>query len=136
MPVEDDDSLEEVLGYETVAVVGCSSNPRKDAHRIPRYLLERGYEIVPVNPTAEEIFGRQAYDSLSDVEEVVDLVNVFRPSEEVAGIVEEAIAREDVRAIWTQLGIRDSEAARRAEEEGLTVVQDRCMKVEHGRLMG
>lgn len=136
MPVEDDDSLRELLGYDTIAVVGCSSNPRKDAHRIPRYLLERGYEIVPVNPTAEEIFGRRAYDSLSEVDVEIDLVHVFRPSEEVAGIVEEAIAREDVRAIWTQLGIRDSEAARKAEEADLTVVQDRCMKVEHRRLMG
>ena len=136
MPVEDDASLRELLEYGTVAVVGCSSNPRKDAHRIPRYLLERGYEIVPVNPTAEEIFDRRAYDSLSKVEEEVDLVNVFRPSEEVAGIVDEALDREDVRAIWTQLGIEDSEAARRAEEEGLTVVQNRCIKAEHWRLVG
>lgn len=136
MPVEDDDSLGELLDYDVIAVVGCSSNPRKDAHRVPRYLLERGYEIVPVNPTADEIFGRRTYDTLAEVDEEVELVNVFRPSEEVSGIADEAIDREDVLAIWTQLGIRDPEAARRAEEAGLTVVQDRCMKAEHWRLMG
>lgn len=136
MPVEDDDSLGELLDYDVIAVVGCSSNPRKDAHRVPRYLLERGYEIVPVNPTADEIFGRRTSDTLAEVDEEVELVNVFRPSEEVSGIVDEAIDREDVLAIWTQLGIRDPEAARRAEEAGLTVVQDRCMKAEHWRLMG
>ncbi|GGL30260.1 CoA-binding protein [Halarchaeum grantii] len=134
MPVEDDETLAEILDYETIAVVGCSSTPGKAAHDVPKYLQEHGYRIVPVNPTAEEVLGERAYDSLADVEEEVDVVDVFRPSEEVAGIVEEALAREDVRVVWTQLGIEDDEAARRAEEGGLLVVQDRCLKVEHGRL--
>jgi len=136
MPVESDADLAEVLDLETVAVVGCSSTPGKDAHDIPKYLLEHGYDVIPVNPFAGEIFGRAAYDSLSDVEEEVDVVDVFRPSEEVAGIVEEAIERGDVLVVWTQLGIEDDEATARAEEAGLTVVQDRCMKVEHARLAG
>ncbi|QLC34030.1 CoA-binding protein [Halarchaeum sp. CBA1220] len=134
MPVEDDETLAEILDYETIAVVGCSSTPGKAAHEIPKYLQEHGYRIVPVNPTVDEVLGERAYDSLADVEEDVDVVDVFRPSEEVAGIVEEALAREDVRVVWTQLGIEDDEAARRAEEGGLLVVQDRCLKVEHGRL--
>lgn len=136
MPVETDAGLRELLGLETVAVVGCSSTPGKDAHEIPKYLLEHGYDVVPVNPTADEILGRTAYDSLSDAPKGVELVNVFRPSEEVAGIVEEALARDDVAAVWTQLGIRDDDAAERAEAGGLQVVQDRCMKVEHQRLVG
>jgi predicted CoA-binding protein len=134
MPVEDDDTLRSVLAHDVIAVVGCSTTAGKDAHEIPRYLLEHGYDVIPVNPNAEEVFGRQAYDGLADVEEAVEVVDVFRPSDEVAGIVEEAIERDDVEVVWTQLGIRDAEATRRAEEAGLQVVEDRCMKVEHARL--
>jgi len=136
MPVESDPELREILGMETIAVVGCSSTPGKDAHEIPKYMREHGYEVIPVNPYADEIFGWKAYDSLADVEEDVDIVDVFRPSEEVAGIVDEALERDDVNVIWTQLGIADDEAADRAEAAGKRVVQDRCLKVEHGRLVG
>ncbi|MFB6173973.1 MAG: CoA-binding protein [Halobacteriales archaeon] len=135
MPVETDDDLRGILRNDTVAVVGCSSTPGKDAHEIPKYLLEHGYDVIPVNPFAEEILGREAYDSLSEVPDGVDIVDVFRPSEEVAGIVEEALEREDVDVIWLQLGIRDDAAADRAEAGGKRVVQDRCLKVEHGRLL-
>jgi predicted CoA-binding protein len=135
MPVESDAELREILGMTSVAVVGCSTTPGKDAHEIPKYLLDRGYEVIPVNPTADEIFGRKTYDSLAEVEEGVEIVDVFRPSDEVAGIVEEALGREDVAVIWTQLGIADDEAAERAEDAGKRVVQDRCIKVEHQRLV-
>ena len=134
MTVTDDEELKEVLALDTIAVVGCSSTPGKDAHEIPRYLEEHGYTILPVNPHAEEIFGRTAYDSLADVEEEIDIVDVFRPSEEVSAIVDAALDREDSPVIWTQLGIRDSEATDRAEAAGLTVVEDKCMKVDHQRL--
>lgn len=136
MPVESDEGLREILDYENVAVVGCSTSPRKDAHRIPKYLQRHGYTVIPVNPNAETVLGEKAYDSLPEVEERVDLVDVFRPSEEVAEIVDEAIERDDVKAVWTQLGVRDDEAAARAEEAGLRVVQDECIKVEHRRLRG
>lgn len=134
MPVESDEELREILGLRTVAVVGCSSTPGKAAHDVPRYLDEHGYEVIPVNPYADEILGRQAADSLEDVEADLDMVCIFRPSEEVSGIVDEALERDDVRVVWTQLGIVDDEAAEKAEAEGRTVVQDRCMKVEHQRL--
>ena len=136
MPVDSDEAIREILTAttETIAVVGCSSTPGKAAHDVPKYLLDQGYEVIPVNPYAEEIFGRKVPDTLSSVEDDVDLVDVFRPSDEVSDIVDEAIARDDVDVIWTQLGIRDDEAAARAEREGLEVVQDRCMKVEHRRL--
>ena len=136
MPVDSDAELREILGLRTVAVVGCSSTPGKDAHEIPKYLAEHGYEVIPVNPNADEVLGRVAYDSLDDVEEEIDVVDVFRPSDEVAGIVDAALERDDVRVIWTQLGIVDDEAAARAEAAGLEVVQDRCMKVDHQRLVG
>lgn len=135
MPVEDDDELRDILSLDTIAVVGCSRTPGKAAHDVPRYMIEHGYVIVPVNPSAEEIFGREAYDTLSAVPSGVDIVDVFRPSAEVSGIVDEALDREDAGVIWTQLGIRDDEAAARAEAAGKRVVQDRCLKVEHGRLM-
>ncbi len=136
MPVENDAVLREILGFQAVAVVGCSRSPGKAAHDVPRYLDERGYEVIPVNPYAEEILGRRAYDSLDDVDEEIDVVCVFRPSDEVSGVVDQAIDRDDVRVIWTQLGIRDPEATRRAESAGLTVVEDRCLKVDHRRLYG
>ncbi|MBO4248442.1 CoA-binding protein [Halomicrobium sp. IBSBa] len=134
MPVDSDDTLREILDYDTIAVVGCSTTSGKAAHDVPAYLQSQGYRIVPVNPFADEILGERASDSLSDVEATIDIVDVFRPSEEVAGIVDETLDREDVRVLWTQLGIRDDDAAKRAENAGLQVVQDRCLKVEHERL--
>ncbi|WP_224269216.1 CoA-binding protein [Haloprofundus salinisoli] len=139
MPISDDEGLRRLLEHDTVAVVGCSSTPGKDAHDIPAYLQDHGYDVIPVNPYADEILGREAYDSLADVEEEIDLVDVFRPSEEVAGIVDDVIARKeergDVKAVWLQLDISDDEAAARAEEAGLEITQDHCMMVEHGRLV-
>lgn len=136
MPVEADAELRDILGKETVAVVGCSSTPGKAAHEIPTYLKRQGYDIVPVNPNAEEVLGRPTYDSLDAVEETIDIVDVFRPSDEVAGIVDAAVARDDVDVVWLQLGIHDEDAVGRAEAAGLRVVQDRCMKPEHKRLVG
>ncbi|MFC6765963.1 CoA-binding protein [Natrinema soli] len=135
MPVESADELEAILGYDAIAVVGCSSTPGKAAHDVPKYLLEHGYDVIPVNPFADEIFGREVYDSLADVEEEIEVVCIFRPSDEVSEIVDAALERDDVRVIWTQQGIRDDEAAARAETDGRTVVQDRCMKVQHRRLV-
>ncbi|MFT4880339.1 MAG: putative CoA-binding protein [Salinirussus sp.] len=135
MPVDSDEELTEILALDTVAVVGCSTTPGKDAHDVPRYLLDSGYDVVPVNPFAEEALGRTAYDSLSAVPDDIDIVDVFRPSEEVSGVVDEALDRADAGVVWTQLGIRDEDAAARAEAAGKRVVQDRCIKVEHRRLL-
>ncbi|MBB6646239.1 CoA-binding protein [Halobellus ruber] len=142
MSVSDDDGLERILNHDTVAVVGNSTTPGKAAHDVPAYLQRHGYRIVPVNPFADEILGETAYDSLADVPDSigVDVVNVFRPSEEAGGIVDSAIERAerlgDVAAVWLQLDITDSEAAERAADAGLDFVQDNCMKVEHRRLRG
>jgi predicted CoA-binding protein len=135
VPIETDSELREVLGLDRVAVVGCSTTPGKDAHEIPKYLLEHGYDVVPVNPNAEAVLGERAYDSLAEVPGTVDVVDVFRPSDEVAGIVSAAVERGDVTVVWTQLGIRDEAATRRAEAAGIRVVQDRCMRTEHRRLV-
>lgn len=136
-----DDDLREMLDADTVAVVGCSTTEGKAAHEIPAYLQRHGYRVIPVNPFADEILGETAYDSLADVPEDadIDLVDVFRPSEEAGDIVDAAVERHesvgDVRSVWLQLGITDDEAGERAREAGLAFVQDKCMKVEHGRLV-
>jgi len=142
MFITDDDGLRSVLDHETVAVVGCSTTAGKAAHDIPAYLQRHGYRIVPVNPFADEILGETAHDSLADVPDSVEIgvVDVFRPSEEAGGIVDAAIERHeavgDVDAVWLQLGITDDDAGDRAVEAGLDFVQDRCMKVDHARVVG
>ena len=139
MPVTSDEGLSRLLERNPVAVIGCSSTPGKAAHEIPSYLQRHGYRIVPVNPTADVILGETAYDTLAEVSDDVSLVNVFRPSREVSGVVDQVLERHETRgdadAVWLQLGIRDDEAAARAEAGGLEIVQDRCMKVEHRRLI-
>jgi len=133
-----DDAVRALLDHKTIAIVGCSTTPGKAAHDIPKYMRENGYEILPVNPFADEIFGETAYDSLEAVPDDIDMVNVFRPSDEVPGIVDDVLARHedrgDIEALWLQLDIRHDEATDRAVEAGIDVVQDKCLKVEHRRL--
>ncbi len=135
MPIEDDQGLRRILEYDRVAVVGASTTYEKAAHIVPAYLQRHGYTIRPVNPTATRVLEQRAYDSLADVSQPVDIVEIFRPSAEVSGIVEQAKAREDIQAVWMQPGIRHESAAKSAEAAGIDVVQDRCMKSEHGRLI-
>jgi len=140
MPNTSDADIDSLLDAHTVAVIGCSGTPGKAAHDVPAYLQRQGYDIVPVNPFRDEILGRPAADSLADVAADVDLVDVFRPSEEVSDVVdaviERARTRGDVRGLWLQQGIRDDEAVARARDAGLLVVQDRCLKVDHARRRG
>jgi predicted CoA-binding protein len=124
--------------HKTVAVVGMSRDPSKASHRVARYLQSAGYRVIPVNPFADEILGEKAYNTLLDVPETVEIVDIFRPSEDVPPIVEEAIKRKKKHGtpnvIWMQLGIVNEEAAERAREAGFTVVMNRCIMVEHRRL--
>jgi len=130
-----DEDIERILtAYKRIAVVGMSKDPQKDAHNIPLYLKEEGYEIIPVNPTATEIAGMKAYKSLSEIPFDFDIVQVFRPSEAVPPIVDEAIGTK-AKVIWMQLGISNEEAAEKARKAGKIVVQNRCMKIEHIRLV-
>ncbi len=118
---------------DTIAVVGASTSDEKAAHRIPRYLADQGYHIVPVNPTADEVLGEPAFDSLDEVDADVDVVNVFRPAEEAPDIARQAVEI-GARVLWLQDGIISEEAARVAEDAGLTVVMDRCMRATHRQL--
>ncbi|MDX1615625.1 MAG: CoA-binding protein [Candidatus Promineifilaceae bacterium] len=127
------DSIKEILATtETIAVVGFSSRRSRAGYYVPAYLKEHGYRIIPVNPHLDEGLGVEAHDSLATIDEPVDLVLVFRRPEHVPAIVDEAIAIE-AAAVWMQLGIRHQQAAEKARQAGLTVVQDACMMVEHRR---
>lgn len=111
----------------TVAVVGCSATPGKDAHEIPKFVADH-LTLYPVNPGATEIFGRKAYRSLAEVPRPIDIVNVFRPSEEAPGIARQAIAV-GAKVLWLQTGLRSEEARRIATDAGLAYVEDACIRV-------
>lgn len=134
------DDLGELLRtVETIAVVGCSRDPSKDAHRVPAFLQSVGYSIVPVNPNADEILGEQCYDTLSEAnagsEREFDLIDVFRPSVEVPGILDDTLEIE-VDTVWLQLGIRHDEARDRARRQGIRWIQDRCILAEYQQRFG
>lgn len=132
--IEDDDGLRRLLEEtRTIAVVGMSANPDRPSHEVAQYLLAAGYTVVPVNPAYDEILGEKCYPSLREVPLPVDLVDVFRNPEDVAPIVEDAIAV-GAKALWLQLGVIAPAAAARAEEAGMRVVMDHCTKIEHRRL--
>jgi hypothetical protein len=129
-----EDKIRKILGYKVIAVVGMSKHPEKPSHYVPRYLMEQGYRVIPVNPAAEEILGERSYPSLDGVGEEIDVVNIFRPSEEALPIVKEAV-RMGAKAVWMQEGIINEEAAKFAEEKGIFVVMDRCMMKEHRAIL-
>ena len=119
---------------KTIAVVGLSDSPGRASHGVARALQGFGYRIIPVNPTLAEVLGEKAYPNLRELPEPVDLVDVFRESSHVAGIVEECIALK-LPALWLQDGVVDEAAARRARDAGLTVIMDRCIYRDYARLM-
>ena len=124
------DPITEMLAMKTIAVVGLSPKPDRASNGVARYLLEHGYRIIPVNPGHEEILGYKSYSSLKNIPEPVEVVDIFRRPEYVLPIVEQAIAI-GARGIWMQLGVLNDEAAKMAEEAGLQVVMNRCIKIEH-----
>jgi predicted CoA-binding protein len=119
----------------TVAVVGLSANWYRPSYFAAKYLQEHGYRIIPVNPAYDSVLGEKCHKSLRDVPERVDIVDCFRRSEEIPALAEEAAAI-GAKVLWMQLGVRSAEARAIAEAAGLEVVEDRCMKIEHGRLFG
>jgi predicted CoA-binding protein len=138
MPAHDTQTLAELLSRpRTVAVVGLSPKPHRDSFKVSQYMQRQGWRIIPINPNASEILGQKAYASLSAAAavETIELVNVFRNSEDVPPVVDEAIAV-GAPAIWLQLGIRNEAALAKATAAGLQCVQDKCLLVEHARLHG
>jgi predicted CoA-binding protein len=118
---------------KTIAVVGLSPDEARDSHQVAAYMQRHGYRVIPVNPNVKTVLGERAYASLREVPEPIDLIDVFRRSEFVPAIVEDAIAVQ-APALWLQLGVVHEAAARRAQQAGIAVVMDRCLMVEHRRL--
>jgi len=130
------ESLVELLGrVKHIAVVGLSRHLEKPARRVPSYLAAKGFDVIPVNPHADRLLGRESYDALHEVPEPVDLVLIFRPSEEAGAFVTEAMLRADEPAIWLQSGIRAPTEVESARAAGRTVVQDLCIFRIHRALM-
>ena len=133
--------IDQILAMHTVAVVGLSKDPTKPSHDVASYLRNHGYRIVPINPTVDEVLGEKAYPSLLSLPDTlkreIDIVDIFRRTEDVPPIVSEAIQLHSSlgrpKAVWMQLGIINETAARQAREAGLLVVMDRCLKIEHGQ---
>lgn len=128
-----DDEIREILSLKHVVVVGMSKNDNKAAHYVPKYLSENGFNIIPVNPTTNEIMGKKCYPSISEFDGVVDIVDVFRPSDDVLDVVEKSI-KKNPKVIWLQEGIHNIQAEEIARKQGIKVVFNRCMLVEHQRL--
>jgi len=124
---------------KTIAMVGASANIARPAYIVMKYLKSRGYRMIPVNPhyAGKEILGEVAYARLADIPVAIDMIEIFRRSDAAGAVVDEALALNPLpRVIWMQLGIRNDAAAARAEAAGITVVMDRCPKIEYGRLTG
>lgn len=128
-----DEQIRKIFSYKNIAVVGMSKNEEKAANYVPRYLISQGYNVIPVNPTADKILERKSFASLTDIDQQVDIVDVFRPSEQVLPVVQEAIKLKP-KVIWLQEGIHNEEAEELAKKAGIQVVFNRCMLAEHQRL--
>ena len=123
---------------KNIAVVGASPNPARPSYGVMRFLLGKGYNVIPVNPghAGKEIHGQKVYATLADIDEDVDMVDVFRAADQLTHVVDEVLAmKKRPKVIWGQLTVRDDRAAEKAEKEGITVVMDRCPAIEYPRVM-
>ena len=128
-----DEEIHQILTLKKVAVIGMSKNSSKAAHYVPKYLADNGFDIIPINPTSSEILGKKCYDSISEIDDEIEIIDIFRPSEQVLEFVEDAIKKRP-KVIWLQEGIHNFEAEELARKEGIMVVFNRCMLAEHQRL--
>lgn len=128
-----DDEIRKIYSLKNIAVVGMSKNKEKAAHYVPKYLAEKGYNIMPINPTTDQILDKKCYHSIDEVDQLIDIVDVFIPSDQVLPVVQDAIKKQP-KVIWLQEGIHNSEAEELARKGGVDVVFNRCMLAEHQRL--
>ncbi|MEW5908311.1 MAG: CoA-binding protein [Thermodesulfobacteriota bacterium] len=134
--IKDDGKLKAVLNNsKTIAVLGLSPKPERDSFRVAKYLQENGYQIIPVRPGQEQILGQASVSSLNDIHEPVDIIDVFRRSDQIMEHAREAL-RIKPKLFWMQLGVENMEAAELLIENGINVVMNRCIKIEHARLAG
>jgi hypothetical protein len=128
-----DQQIIDILSLRTVAVIGMSKHSSKAAHYVPKYLVDNGYDVTPVNPNADSILNISCYDYVSEIKEPVDIIDVFRPSEQISSIIYDCIEKKP-KVIWLQEGIHDFESEELARKAGILVVFNRCMLAEHQRL--
>ena len=128
-----DKEIIEFLSLKTVAVIGMSKHSSKAAHYVPKYLLDNGYDVTPVNPTADKILEINCYDSVSEINGPIDIIDIFRPSDQISSIIHDCIEKKP-KVIWLQEGIHDFESEELARKAGILVVFNRCMLAEHQRL--
>jgi len=132
--ITDDISIKKILeDAKSIAILGLSPKSQRDSNKVGKYMKEHGYKIIPIRPGQKQILGEKAFASLDDIQEPVDIVNVFRRSEQIMPHAEEAL-RNKPNIFWMQLGIENQEAARMLTEAGIDVIMDMCIKVEHNRL--
>ncbi len=129
-----DKDLRRIYGFKNIAVVGMSPTEGKPSNYVPKYLNEKGYNVIPVNPVYDEIFGNKSYPKVSDIPNQVDIVDIFRKSEDVLPVVQDAILKNGIKVIWMQLGIYNKEAKEIAEKKDIDVIYNRCILKEHQRL--
>ena len=118
----------------TIAIIGLSPKSEKDSNKVARYLQKAGYKIIPVYPKEDKILGEKVYRNLDEINEQIDMVDIFRKPKFIANVVDSVLARNDVKCVWTQLDLVNNEAAQKAVAAGITVVQDLCTKIEHQRM--
>ena len=134
--ISDDATIKEIfMKCKSIAIIGLSPDSSKDSYRVAKYLQDQGFKIFPIYPKEELILGEKVYRSLSEIEEKVDMVDMFRKPEIADTLIEEVLKRGDVKVFWLQLGIVNNEACAKAKENGLQAVQNKCTKLEYERLM-
>ncbi|WAH35568.1 CoA-binding protein [Alicyclobacillus dauci] len=130
-----DETIAKILeDAKTIAVVGLSDKPERDSYRVAEYLQRHGYRIIPVNPSIDTVLGQKSVPSLRDLDDPVDIIDVFRRSDALPAVVDESLTL-SAPVIWAQLGIINEDAAQTATENGKTMIMDRCIKIEHSRLL-
>jgi uncharacterized protein len=129
-----DEELRRIYGFKNIAVVGMSPTEGKPSNYVPKYLIEKGYNVIPVNPVYGDILRNKSYPKVSDIPHHVDIVDIFRKSEDVLSAVQDAILKDGIKVIWMQLGIYNREAKEIAEKKDIGVVYNRCILKEHQRL--
>lgn len=129
-----DEEIKKFYNLKNIAVVGMSKNEEKPSHYVPKYLIQNGYNVIPVNPTTEEILDRKTYKLVSEIKEDVDIVDVFRKSDDIIPIVDDLLKKKGIKLIWLQKGIFNPRAEELAKKNGIDFVYNRCMLEEHQRL--
>ena len=129
-----DQEIREIYKLKNIAIAGISPAEGKPSNYVSKYLIEKGYNVIPINPNYPEILNRKSYGKISEVPHPIDILDIFRKSEDVLEVVEDSIEKEEIKVIWMQKGIYNKEAEKVAVEKGIKVVYNRCMKEEHQRL--